>query len=123
MYARHILGKKGEDVAVEYLETQGYNILDRNFLCRQGEIDVVALDKNYVVFVEIKARTNTEYGLPSESVTKRKLEHLIKAAKYYLHVRNLEDANVRIDAIEIYVANNKYYINHLKQILWFDIWL
>lgn len=117
MYERHILGKKGEDVAVEYLKNQGYNILDRNFLCRQGEIDVIALDKNYVVFVEIKARTSTEYGLPSESVTKRKLEHLIKAAKYYLHVRKLEDANVRIDAIEVYVANNKYYINHLKQII------
>ena len=69
MYQRHILGIKGEDIAVKYLEEKGYNILERNFICRQGEIDVIALDKNYIVFIQIKSRTSTEYGLPSEAVT------------------------------------------------------
>ena len=72
MYLRHILGRKGEDVVVDYLKNINYNILDRNFSCKQGEIDVIALDGNYVVFVEIKSRTSTEYGLPSEAVTKNK---------------------------------------------------
>ena len=117
MYQRHILGIKGEDIAVKYLEEKGYNILERNFICRQGEIDVIALDKNYIVFIEIKSRTSTEYGLPSEAVTEKKLKHILKSAAYYLHIRNLEKANVRIDAIEIYIKENNYYINHIKQIV------
>ncbi len=117
MYERHVLGREGEKIAVEYLKKQGYNILETNFFCRQGEIDAIALDKNYIVFIEIKSRTSTEYGLPSEAVTKRKLEHMIKAIKYYLYIRNLENENVRIDVIEVYVKENKYYINHIKQIV------
>lgn len=117
IYKRHILGKKGEDVAVKYLEKKGYTILERNFMCKQGEIDVIALDKEYVVFIEIKSRTNMEYGLPSEAVTKRKLKHILKVATYYLYIRNLENENVRIDAIEVYAKEGKYYINHIKQIV------
>lgn len=117
MYIRHELGKKGEDIAVEFLEKQNYNILDRNFICRQGEIDVIALDRNYVVFVEIKSRTSTEFGLPSEAVTKTKLKHMVKSAEYYLFVRNLGNANIRFDVIEVYVKDGKYFINHIKQII------
>jgi len=84
MYLRHVLGKEGEDEAVKYLEKKGYRIIERNFLCRQGEIDIIALDKEYIVFVEIKTRTNTEYGLPSESVTEKKIKHMKKAIQYYL---------------------------------------
>ena len=61
MYERHILGKKGEDVAVEYLKSKGYNILDRNFLCRQGEIDVIALDKNYAIERVVASDITTEF--------------------------------------------------------------
>lgn len=117
MYARHILGKKGEDEAVKYLEKEGYRIIERNFSCRQGEIDIIALDEDYLIFIEIKARTSTEYGLPSESVTGRKIKHLTKAIQYYLYKRNLEKANIRIDVIEVYVKTDKYEINHLKQII------
>lgn len=117
MYARHIIGKKGEDEAVRYLERKGYRVIERNFLCRQGEIDIIALDKNYIVFVEIKARTSTEYGLPSESVTERKKKHMIKAIQYYLYKRNLENENIRIDVIEVYVKQDKYEMNHIKQII------
>lgn len=117
MYQRHILGRQGEDLAVEYLEKEGYRIVERNFFCRQGEIDVIAADKNYIVFIEIKSRTNIEYGFPAESVTTRKLKHLIKAIKYYLYKRNLENADIRIDVIEVYMEKGKYTINHIKQIL------
>lgn len=117
MYARHILGIKGEDEAVKYLEKEGYRIIERNFSCRQGEIDIIALDEPYIVFVEIKARTSREYGLPSEAVTSRKIKHLIKAIQYYLYKRNLERENIRIDVIEVYVKADKYEINHLKQII------
>lgn len=117
MYERHILGRKGEDEAVKYLEGQGYKIIERNFLCRQGEIDIIAVDKEYIVFVEIKARTNTNYGLPSESVTTRKIRHMLKAIQYYLYKRNLEGENIRIDVIEIYARKDKFDINHIKQII------
>ena len=117
MYSRHILGWKGEDVAVEYLKSLNYNILDRNFICRQGEIDVIALDGNYVVFVEIKARTSREYGLPSEAVTNTKIKHMMKTAEYYLYIKHLEKENIRFDVVEVYVKNDKYYINHIKQIV------
>lgn len=117
MYERHRLGKKGEDMATEYLQNIGYKILERNFLCRQGEIDIIALDKNYIVFVEIKARTSTNYGLPSEAVTRKKIKHMTKAIQYYLYKRNLEKENIRIDVIEMYANDDKFNINHIKQIM------
>lgn len=117
MYKRHILGKQGEEIAIDYLNKKGYKILEKNFLCKQGEIDVIALEDNYIVFIEIKSRTNTEFGLPSESVTKKKIKKILKAAGYYLHIRNLENLDVRIDAIEVYIKQEKYYINHIKQII------
>lgn len=117
MYARHILGKRGEDEAVKYLENKGYKVIERNFLCRQGEIDVIALDNDYIVFVEIKARTSTDYGLPSESVTNRKIKHITKAIQYYLYKRNLEKENIRIDVIEMYANGDNFNINHIKQII------
>lgn len=117
MYKRHILGKEAENLALDYLKNKGYKILERNFMCKQGEIDIVALDKDYIVFVEIKSRTNIEFGLPSESVTKKKLKHILKTASYYLYIKKLENSNVRIDVIEIYMGGSKHYINHIKQIV------
>ena len=117
MYERHILGKNGEKVALEYLEEQGYLILEKNFSCRQGEIDIIARDKDYIVFFEIKSRTSRKYGLPSEAVTKEKIKHILKTASYYLYKHHLENANTRVDVIEVYVRASHYKINHIKQIL------
>lgn len=116
MYKRHLLGKWGEDEASKYLESKGYKILERNFMCRQGEIDIIALDKEYIVFIEIKSRSNIEYGLPSEAITKQKIKHLKKSIEYFLYTRNLENENIRLDVIEVYVKKNRCTINHLKQI-------
>ncbi len=117
MYLRHILGRKGEDGGLQYITKINDNSLARNFSCKQGEIDVIALDGNYVVFVEIKSRTSTEYGLPSEAVTKTKINHMMKTAEYYLYIKHLENENVRFDVVEVYVKDEKYYINHIKQII------
>ena len=117
MYQKHIIGKFGEDEAAKYIEQNGYKILDRNFTCKRGEIDIIALDKKEIVFIEIKSRTNKEYGLPSEAVTNKKIKHILKAAEYYLYIRNLENEPVRIDVIEIFIQNNVVKINHLKQVV------
>ena len=117
MYIRHEIGKIGEDLAVKFLENSNFKILERNFECRQGEIDIIALDKNELVFLEVKTRTNIKYGKPAEAVDKTKQKHLTKAVQYYLYSRHLENRFVRIDVIEVYIYEHKYRINHIKQIL------
>lgn len=116
MYTQKI-GKFGEDKAEKYLRQKGYKILERNFSCKRGEIDIIALDKSEIVFIEIKARASLKYGLPSEAVTKYKLKHICKTAEYYLYTRNLLTENCRIDVIEVYIKNNQVKINHLKQVV------
>lgn len=110
-------GKLGEDLACKYLQNNGYKILERNFEAKQGEIDIIAMEQNELVFIEVKTRTNTNYGKPIEAVDNRKQKHLIKTVEYYLYARKLENEFVRIDVIEIYLYNHKYRVNHIKQIL------
>ncbi len=118
MYIRHEVGREGENYATEYLQKQGYKIIQRNFECRQGEIDIIAKDKNEYVFIEVKTRQNFNYGMPSEAVTQVKQNHILKVAQYYLYIHKLENAFTRFDVIEVYKTNGKFYINHLKQIIY-----
>lgn len=115
MYQRHITGRNGEEIAENYLKNLGYKILERNFLCRQGEIDIVALDKNEIAITEVKTRTSTEYGTPAEAVDYKKQKHLYNTAKYYLYIRGLEKEFVRFDVIEVFIENGKVTINHIKK--------
>lgn len=108
---RQLLGRWGEDQAAEYLVEHGYSILERNVRTRYGEIDLVAQlpegillsseSHQVTVFVEVKTRSNQTFGLPEESVTARKREHMIAAAQSYLQAHpELGDA-WRIDVIAI----------------------
>lgn len=117
MYVRHEIGKLGEDLACKYLRNQGYRIIKRNFRSKQGEIDIIAIDKNEIVFFEVKTRTNVTYGKPAEAVHQIKQKHLLKAVQYYLYSKNLEHEFVRIDVIEVYLGKDKYRVNHIKQII------
>lgn len=117
MYIKQEIGKLGEDIAVNYLKQKGYKILDRNFECRQGELDIIAIDKNEIVFIEVKTRTSNKYGTPSEAVNKIKQKHMLQTIKYYLYTRNLNDEFVRIDVIEVYIKDNLYKVNHIKKAL------
>lgn len=110
------LGREGEEYAANYLEQKGYKIIQRNFECKQGEIDIIAKNKNEYVFIEVKTRQSFKYGMPSESVNERKQKHIWNATKYYLYSHKLEKAYVRIDVIEIYKKKDKFYLNHIKQI-------
>ena len=117
MYLRHEIGKIGEELATRYLENLAYTIIERNFVAIQGEIDIVAKDKEELVFIEVKTRTNTFYGKPVEAVNSQKQKHLINTVKYYLYSNHLESEFVRIDVIEVYLGNGAYRINHIKQII------
>ena len=115
MYERHELGKAGEEIAVQYLEKNGYNLQARNFRCKKGEIDIIALDKDEIVFIEVKTRKNANYGNPIDAVDKRKQKHILNSCKYYIYLNKLEKCNIRFDVIEIY-KKQKFYINHIKNV-------
>ena len=119
MYFKHQIGKTGEDIAVEYLKELGYYIIERNFVALQGEIDIIAKDhkSKEIVFVEVKTRTNKQYGNPIDAVNNLKQKHLIKTIEYYVYSKHLENEFIRIDVIEVYFNNGKYTVNHIKQVI------
>ena len=112
---RQELGKEGEDFAADYLQKQGYEIIDRNFECKQGEIDIIAKDKNEYVFIEVKTRSSALYGLPKEAVDKTKKKHIYRSAEYYVYAKHLESEPIRIDVIEVYKKQGKFMVHHIKQ--------
>lgn len=115
MYYKQARGRRGEDIASNYLLKLGYKILERNFECTQGEIDIIALDKEEIVFIEVKTRTSKKYGFAAEAVDDNKIKHLCNAIKYYVYSRNLQNEFIRIDVIEVYLNNGKIKINHIKK--------
>lgn len=94
-------GIEGENAAVEYLKKQGYVILERNFNTKVGEIDIIAEDKNTLVFVEVKARDNTKFGQPIESITYQKVRSIKRTAEWYLSAKRMTNRYCRFDVIEI----------------------
>ena len=110
------LGIWGEDLAAEYLENKGYRILQRNFRCRTGEIDVIASDKKYIVFVEVKARKNDSFASARSFVTAAKQRKILSAAKFWL-VSHYTELQPRFDVIEIYSEDRvkeKASIEHIE---------
>jgi len=118
MYFRQEIGKWGENLACQYLQENNYKIIERNFLCRQGEIDIVAKDlsKDEFVFIEVKTRSNFKYGNPADAVNKQKQRHMVHAIRYYLYKNGIQDVPIRVDAMEVYIVQSCK-INHIKQIL------
>ncbi|MBI2019025.1 YraN family protein [Candidatus Daviesbacteria bacterium] len=100
-------GDQGEDLACEYLQKQGYKILERNYRIRGGEIDIVARDGDTLVFVEVKARSSHEFGPPSESMTPWKIKALVKCAMFYVSKINWGNKEYRLDFVSIDFADNK----------------
>lgn len=107
-------GSKGEEAAAGYLKGLGYEILERNFRCRAGEIDIIANDNGTIVFVEVKTRRTLDYGLPCEAVTATKREHIRRVVRYYVLVKNIEERTLRIDVIEILIKEGISYIHHIE---------
>ena len=95
------LGVSGEQQAKKYLIKQGYKVLETNYKTVLGEIDIVAKKDDVIVFVEVKTRSNTKFGLPRESVTPYKQNKIRTVATYYLKVKNMLNFNVRFDVIDI----------------------
>lgn len=115
MYVSHELGRIGENIIADYITKLGYKVVERNFECNQGEIDIIAKDKEELVFIEVKTRTDISYGEASEAVTNTKKRHLINSIKYYIYKQKLENQPIRIDVAEVYINKGKVKINYMKQ--------
>lgn len=102
------LGKLGEDIAVQYLIDKGYRILKRNYRCSLGEIDVIAEDKDVVVFVEVRLKTGNRFGSPAESLTEQKARKIRRVAEYYLNESGEGGRKVRFDFFGVSMPNKKY---------------
>ncbi len=112
--ARINLGKQGEDLAAQHLKKMGLTILARNYRQKTGEIDIIARDKNCLVFVEVKTRKSLRFGQPFEAVTQKKQAQLSKVALDYLSRNKLLDQSARFDVISILLPDNgKVAIEHL----------
>ncbi|MCI7322592.1 MAG: YraN family protein [Lachnospiraceae bacterium] len=96
------VGNAYEILAADYLRRQGYEILEQNFYCRGGEIDLIAREGEYLCFVEVKYRTGEDYGFPEEAVTFGKQQKMIRAARYYLMKHGYSmDTSCRFDVVAV----------------------
>ncbi len=104
---RRVVGKAGEEAAVRYLLQQGYHILERNYRCRFGEIDLIARDGRTLVFVEVKTRRSQRFGPASSAVTVHKQRHLIKASQVYIMQTGKASDLCRFDVVAIEMETDR----------------
>lgn len=117
MAAKDDLGRRGEELAAQYLTHAGYTVIDRNWRCARGEIDLVARDGDDTVFVEVKSRSSTAYGHPFEAITAQKLARLRRLAGAWCEAHPYRRGAVRIDAIAVILpAGEPPRIEHLQRV-------
>jgi putative endonuclease len=101
MRAKDVLGQSGEQAAAEYLETEGFRILARNWRCADGEADIVAVDRQTLVVCEVKTRSGNRYGTPLESVSRLKRNRLRRLAVRWLAAHGVHFDQVRVDVVGV----------------------
>jgi putative endonuclease len=99
---RHDLGTAGERAAERFLRKKRYVIVARNYRCKAGEVDLVALDHGTVVFVEVKTRRQPGFGGPLEAVDPRKQRQVVRAARHFIAAHRLHDRNARFDVVGVW---------------------
>ena len=105
-------GSSGEDIAVKYLQTHGYRVLDRNFTTSVGEVDIFVTDESTLIAVEVKSRLSLEYGTPAEAVNHEKIKKISQVTSQYIKKFRLFGTPVRFDVVEVYIADTT--VNHIK---------
>jgi len=104
---RQLLGAEGERAAEKFLRRQRYAVVERNYRCASGEVDLIALDRSTIVFVEVKTRTQPGFGSPFEAVDTRKQRQIQRAAQHYLTKNRLHDRNARFDVVGVWWENGE----------------
>jgi len=112
------LGKLGEELAVAFLQQNGYAILETNWTFQKAEIDIIALKDNILAVVEVKTRSSVEMGLPQDFVKPKKIQLLVKAVNEYV-VSNELDVMVRFDIIAIHKKENDFELDHLEEAFYY----
>lgn len=111
---RRDLGRSGEDAAARHLESLGWQVLERNWRCREGEIDLIAADGATVVIVEVKTRQSTRYGRAIEAVTPTKLARLRGLGARWAAERDVRCASLRIDVVGLERVNGTWQVDHRR---------
>jgi putative endonuclease len=115
MHAKDVLGREGEQAAVDYLTERGFRILDRNWRCADGEIDIVAVERHSLVVCEVKTRSGTRYGTPLEAVGRVKLRRLRRLAAQWLNAHGVRFEQIRIDVVGLlYEGSGGFTIEHVR---------
>lgn len=113
MAEHNILGIKGEEAAATFLESKGHNIVERNWSFHGYEIDIISEDDQYIVFVEVKTRSSSEWGNPEEAVGKQRMRRLIAAAGLYIKLNQI-DRPARFDIIAIIRNKGRFELEHFE---------
>lgn len=111
---RQILGREGERIAENYLKEKGYRMVERNYRCPLGELDLIALDRRVIVFIEVKTRSDFRFGAPAESVHSRKQRKMIQAALYFLNQRRLHEREARFDVVGVSWVKGSPEVEHIQ---------
>ena len=118
MGKNQLLGAKGEKLVADFLKAQGYRIIDRNWRIKDGEIDLVALNKSgRITFIEVKTRSNQNFGHPLEAINKEKALRLQRLALAWLALNNKFGADYGIDCASVLIADGKYEIDYRRSVL------
>lgn len=107
-------GMSGQKEAEQFLQKKGYKIVQRNYRIKTGEIDIIASQNNYIIFIEVKFRRNLSHGYPREAVTYSKQQRIIKTALHYIGTSNLTSVDFRFDVIEVLGTTGNVHINHIE---------
>ena len=107
------LGKLGEELAVDFLEKNGFDILETNWTFQKAEVDIIALKAEVLAVVEVKTRSSIDFGLPQDFVKPKKIQLLVKAINEYVTQNDL-DVDVRFDIVAIHKENNEFILEHIE---------
>jgi putative endonuclease len=115
MNARQALGRRGEQLAAEHLERSGLQVLDRNWRCAEGEVDIVAVDRGVLVICEVKTRSGTRYGTPLEAISARKHGRLRRLAVRWVAAHGVRYEQIRIDVVGVLrAAPGEFTVEHVR---------
>lgn len=110
-------GKRGEEIAINYLIEKGYKIVEKNFNCPLGEIDIIAKRDKFICFIEVKYRENKVFGNPLEAVDNKKLHRIKKVLEYYCLKNKIAGCPLKIEVIGITEEDSSYRIDHIKNVI------
>jgi putative endonuclease len=111
--AKQALGKEGERIAEQYLKKKGYKVVERNYRCAAGEVDLIVLDRRVIVFVEVKTRSGHQFGTPLEAVAPRKQRKMMLAAQFFLSQKKLHQRDARFDVVGISWPGREPTVEHV----------